>query len=132
MNTGRTLWTRALAAEAGASACDGQPVSVSIIDETVLAGSTGHVFALGLDDGAVLWHTAHRARGSGETSLAIGTPGGDYVARLESQVSVVGSPAADADTLKSAPIDADSAAVEPRSVIGSAARRSSRRSNTGL
>lgn len=84
MNTGRTLWTRALAAEAGASACDGQPVSVSIIDETVLAGSTGHVFALDLDDGAVLWHTAHRARGSGETSLAIGTPGGDYVARLES------------------------------------------------
>lgn len=84
MDTGRTLWTRALASEAGASACDGQPVSVGVMDDIVLAGSMGHIFALGLDDGAVLWHVNHHARGSGETSLAFGAPGGEYVARLES------------------------------------------------
>lgn len=83
MNTGRTLWTRALASEAGASACEGKPVSVGIMDDIVLAGSMGHVFGLGLDDGTVLWHADHRARGDGETSLAFGAPGGDYVARLE-------------------------------------------------
>jgi outer membrane protein assembly factor BamB len=82
--TGRTLWTRALAKEAGASACDGQPVSVGIADEIVLAGSMGHVFALRLEDGSVQWHVEQRARGAGETSLAVGGAFGDYVARLES------------------------------------------------
>lgn len=84
IRTGQTLWTRALAAEAGASACDGQPVSVGIVDDTVLAGAMGHVFALKLEDGTVRWHTTLRGRGAGETSLASGTGGGDYVARLES------------------------------------------------
>jgi len=80
--TGRTLWTRALAETAGASACNGQPVSVMIADETVLAGSMGHVFALRLDDGSILWHVDHRNRGAGETSLAVGGPIEDYVASL--------------------------------------------------
>lgn len=82
--TGRRLWTRSLADQASASACDGQPVSVAIADEIVLAGSAGHVFALGLEDGAVLWHAEQRARGAGETSLAVGGSVGDYVARLGS------------------------------------------------
>lgn len=83
--TGRTLWTRSLAEKTGASACDGQPVSVRVVDETVLAGCMGHVFALKIEDGSVLWHVAHRARGAGETSLAAGGESvGDYVARLES------------------------------------------------
>lgn len=82
--TGRTLWTRALAEQAGASGCEGQPVSVGIADDVVLAGSMGHVFALNVEDGSVLWHAEQRARGAGETSLAVGGSVGDYVARLES------------------------------------------------
>lgn len=83
--TGRLLWDRALAEHADASACDGQPVSVGIADEIVLAGSMGHVFALKIEDGSVLWHAVQRARGAGETSIAIGgNSAGDYVSRLES------------------------------------------------
>jgi outer membrane protein assembly factor BamB len=82
LDTGRTIWTRALAAEKGASACEGQPVSVGLVDEIVLAGSMGHVFALSCETGAVLWHAEHRARGSGETSLAAGSSSGDYVSDL--------------------------------------------------
>ena len=84
LETGQTLWMCALAAEKGASACEGQPVTIGIAGEIVLAGSMGHVFAISLDDGAVLWHAVQRARGAGETSLAVSTPGGEYVARLES------------------------------------------------
>jgi outer membrane protein assembly factor BamB len=80
--TGRTLWSRGLAATQGASACDGRPVTVTIADETVIAGSQGHVFALKLEDGAILWHVDLRGRGAGETSLAVGGPIGDYVASL--------------------------------------------------
>jgi outer membrane protein assembly factor BamB len=82
--TGRRIWTQALAPHRDAAACEGQPVSVSIVDDLVLAGSMGHVFGLKLSDGAVLWHKEYRARGAGETSLAVGGPIGDYVARLES------------------------------------------------
>lgn len=83
--TGHLIWERALAREAGASACDGQPVAVGILDEIVLAGCAGHVFALKMEDGAVLWHAVHQARGAGETSLAASAgSGSDYVARLES------------------------------------------------
>lgn len=84
LETGQTLWTRALAAENGASVCDGQPVTVGIADEIVLAGTMGHVFAIRLVDGAVLWHTEQRSRGAGETNFAASTPGAEYVARLES------------------------------------------------
>lgn len=80
--TGRALWTRALAGTAGASACDGQPVTVGIEGEIVLAGSMGHIFALRLGDGSVLWHVDHRGRGTGDTSLAVGGPVEDYVASL--------------------------------------------------
>jgi outer membrane protein assembly factor BamB len=81
--TGRTLWSCALAAQKGASACEGQPVSVGIADEIVLAGSMGHVFALRLDDGTVLWRSEQRTRGAGETSLAVGgASAGDYVASM--------------------------------------------------
>jgi outer membrane protein assembly factor BamB len=82
--TGRLIWTQVLAEKHGASACDGQAVSVSIADDIVLAGSMGHVFALKLEDGSVLWHAEHRGRGTGETTLAVGGSVGDYVARLES------------------------------------------------
>jgi outer membrane protein assembly factor BamB len=80
--TGRTIWERTLGATSGASACEGQPVSVTITDETVLAGSMGHVFALRIEDGSVLWHVDHRIRGAGDTSLAVGGPVEDYVASL--------------------------------------------------
>jgi outer membrane protein assembly factor BamB len=84
LDTGKTLWTFKLTSEKSASACDGQPVAVSVADEIVLAASMGHVFALRLDDGTMMWHAQHPARGSGEMSLAVGAPGGDYVTRLES------------------------------------------------
>jgi outer membrane protein assembly factor BamB len=80
--TGRIIWKQSLAQAAGASACEGQPVSIAIMDETVLAGSMGHVFALAIDDGSILWHVDQRTRGAGETSLAIGGPVEDYVASL--------------------------------------------------
>jgi outer membrane protein assembly factor BamB len=82
--TGRLIWTQVLAEKPGASACDGQAVSVGIAEGIVLAGSMGHVFALRLEDGSMLWHTALRGRGAGETSLAVGGLATDYVARLES------------------------------------------------
>ena len=82
--TGRLIWTQTLADKSGASACEGQPVTVTISDDTVLTGCNGHVFALKLADGSVLWHAAQRGRGSSETSLAVGGSVGDYVARLES------------------------------------------------
>lgn len=84
LETGQTLWTCALSAEKGASACDGQPVTVSIADEVVVAGSMGHVFAIRLDDGEILWHSEQRSRGAGLTNLAVGASSGEYVARLES------------------------------------------------
>jgi outer membrane protein assembly factor BamB len=82
-STGRRLWTQALGALAGASACEGQPVSVAICDAVVLAGSMGNVFALRIEDGSLLWRMEQRARGAGETSLAVGGSSGDYVTRLE-------------------------------------------------
>jgi outer membrane protein assembly factor BamB len=82
LQTGETLWTRSLAAQN--RACEGQPVTVSVTDEIVLAGSMGHIFAIRRDDGTVLWHREQRSRGDGETSLAVGASGTDYVARLES------------------------------------------------
>jgi outer membrane protein assembly factor BamB len=84
IKTGQVLWTRALAAEPGASACEGQPVTISIADGIVVAAAMGHVFAIRRDDGIVMWHTEQRARGAGETSLAVSAPTADYVARLES------------------------------------------------
>ncbi len=80
--TGRKIWTQALAALTGASACEGQPVSVAISDEIVLAGSMGNVFALSIEDGSLLWRMDGRARGAGETSLAVAASTGDYVAQL--------------------------------------------------
>lgn len=83
LTTGATLWTCELAAEPGASACDGQAVTVGIVDEIVIAGSMGHVFAIARDSGAVLWHADQRSRGAGETSLAFGARGVDRLAELE-------------------------------------------------
>jgi outer membrane protein assembly factor BamB len=71
LGTGQTLWTVVLSAEVGTSACDGQPVTVGIVNDIVLAGCMGHVFAIRIDSGMLLWHTEHRARGAGETNLAI-------------------------------------------------------------
>jgi len=69
--TGRVIWERALAEIPGARACDGQPVDVRLIASRVIAGAMGHVFALGLEDGSVLWHVERRRRGEGATRLAI-------------------------------------------------------------
>ncbi|MDQ8698719.1 PQQ-binding-like beta-propeller repeat protein [Hyphomicrobium sp. LHD-15] len=80
--TGRKLWTQALATLTGASACEGQPVSVAISDEIVLAGCMGTVFALSIEDGSLLWRMDGRTRGAGETSLAVAASTGDYVSRL--------------------------------------------------
>ncbi|MGI9403954.1 MAG: PQQ-binding-like beta-propeller repeat protein [Hyphomicrobium sp.] len=68
--TGRVIWERALAEIRGASACDGQPVDVRLNASRVIAGAMGHVFALGLEDGSVLWHVDRRRRGDGATRLA--------------------------------------------------------------
>jgi outer membrane protein assembly factor BamB len=69
--TGRVLWERQLADVPGGSACAGEPVSVRLVNAAVIAGAMGHVFALALEDGSVLWHVARRGRGAGATSLAV-------------------------------------------------------------
>jgi outer membrane protein assembly factor BamB len=69
-DTGRVIWERSLAEISGATACDGQPVSVRLVASTVVAGAMGHVFALAVEDGSVLWHVDRRGRGAGTTSLA--------------------------------------------------------------
>lgn len=79
---GRTIWHCDLATIPGASACAGQPVSVALLDRTVIAGAMGHVFALALDDGSVVWHVDGRARGEGETSLALCVTADEFVATL--------------------------------------------------
>jgi outer membrane protein assembly factor BamB len=84
VKSGKTLWTYALSAEEGASGCEGQPVTVGIVGEVVLAGSMGHVFAIRLENGELLWHKDQRSRGAGETNFAFGAPGTDYVSILES------------------------------------------------
>jgi outer membrane protein assembly factor BamB len=71
--TGRLLWETVLAETPGASACDGEPVAVRLTDTCVIAGTMGHVFALRLDDGSLLWHIDRRSRGAGTTSLAVGS-----------------------------------------------------------
>ena len=79
---GRAIWRRDLAETAGASACAGQPVSVALLDRVVIAGCMGHVFALALEDGSVAWHVDGRARGDGETSLAVCVTADEFVATL--------------------------------------------------
>jgi len=69
--TGRVVWERPLADTPGASACEGEPVSVRLVNASVIAGAMGHVFALALADGSVLWHVDRRSRGAGSTSLAV-------------------------------------------------------------
>ena len=68
--TGRPVWERALADLPAGQPCDGQPVTVRIVGETVIAASLGHVFAFAIADGDLLWQVNRRGRGSGETSLA--------------------------------------------------------------
>ena len=68
--TGRVIWERSLGEISGAAACDGQPVNVHLVASTVVAGAMGHVFALAVEDGSVLWHVDRRSRGAGTTSLA--------------------------------------------------------------
>jgi len=69
--TGRVIWERALVEIPGAGGCDGQPIDVRLFGSRVIAGAMGHVFALRLEDGSVLWHVERRRRGDGLTRLAI-------------------------------------------------------------
>lgn len=69
--TGRLLWERALAEFPAGLPCDGQPVTVRLIADTVIAASMGHVFALSAFDGSLIWQVNRRGRGGGETCLAV-------------------------------------------------------------
>jgi hypothetical protein len=71
VSTGRICWERALAELPGGLPCEGQPVSVRLVNSTVIAAAMGHVFALAVGDGSLLWHVDRRGRGAGATSLAI-------------------------------------------------------------
>jgi outer membrane protein assembly factor BamB len=84
LETGELLWTFALSTVAGASSCEGQPVTVGIAGDIVLAGSMGHLFAIRLQSGELLWHKDQRSRGAGETNFAFIVPTTDYVSTLES------------------------------------------------
>ena len=69
--TGRIVWERALSELPAGRACEGQPVTVRLIDSTVIAACMGQVFALSADDGSLRWQINRRGRGDGATSLAI-------------------------------------------------------------
>ncbi|KAB2939284.1 MAG: hypothetical protein K8F92_00630 [Hyphomicrobium sp.] len=69
--SGRIVWERALAELPAGLPCGGQPVAVRLIDGTVIAACMGHVFALSVEDGSLLWQVNRRGRGAGETSLAV-------------------------------------------------------------
>jgi hypothetical protein len=44
----------------------------------------GHLFAIRLQSGELLWHKDQRSRGAGETNFAFIVPTTDYVSILES------------------------------------------------
>lgn len=69
--TGRIVWERALREFPGGLPCEGQPVSVRVVNSTIIAAAMGHVFALAAEDGSLIWHVNRRGRGDGATSLAI-------------------------------------------------------------
>jgi outer membrane protein assembly factor BamB len=69
--SGRIIWERALTDLPAGQPCDGQPVTVRLVDDVVIAASMGHVFALSAEDGSLIWQVNRRGRGAGETSLAI-------------------------------------------------------------
>jgi outer membrane protein assembly factor BamB len=68
--SGRIVWERALAELPAGLPCEGQPVSVRIVEDTVIAACLGHVFALRVEDGSLIWQVNRRGRGDGSTSLA--------------------------------------------------------------
>ncbi len=68
--SGRIVWERALAELPAGQPCDGQPVAVRLLADTVIAASMGHVFAFAVGDGSLLWRVNRRGRGDGATSLA--------------------------------------------------------------
>jgi hypothetical protein len=68
--SGRIVWERALTERPAGQPCDGQPVAVRLVNETVVAACMGHVFALALEDGSLIWQINRRGRGAGETTLA--------------------------------------------------------------
>jgi hypothetical protein len=70
VTSGRIVWERALTELPAGQPCDGQPVAVRLVNETVVAACMGHVFALALEDGSLIWQINRRGRGAGETSLA--------------------------------------------------------------
>jgi hypothetical protein len=51
VTSGRIVWERALTELPAGQPCDGQPVAVRLVNETVVAACMGHVFALALEDG---------------------------------------------------------------------------------
>jgi hypothetical protein len=70
VTSGRIVWERALTELPAGQPCDGQPVAVRLVNETVVAACMGHVFALALEDGSLIWQINRRGRGAGETTLA--------------------------------------------------------------
>jgi hypothetical protein len=69
--TGRIVWERALTDLPAGLPCEGQPVAVRLVSTTVIAACMGHVFALAVEDGSLVWQVNRRGRGAGDTSLAI-------------------------------------------------------------
>lgn len=68
--SGRIVWERLLTELPAGQPCEGQPVAVRLVADTVIAACMGHVFALAVDDGSLLWQVNRRGRGAGDTSLA--------------------------------------------------------------
>lgn len=68
--TGRLVWERVLAELPAGLPCEGQPVSVRIVAESVIAACMGHVFAFAIEDGSPLWQLNRRGRGADATSIA--------------------------------------------------------------
>lgn len=84
LETGDTHWSFDLALVKGASACDGQPVTVRIFDAIVLAASMGHIFALRVADGTLLWRSEKQSRRAGKMSVAVEAVTSRPAGRLDS------------------------------------------------
>jgi outer membrane protein assembly factor BamB len=68
---GRILWEVSLAELPAGAPCEGQPVKVEFVDDCVIAACMGQVFALSIEDGAVLWQVNRRGRGDASTNIAV-------------------------------------------------------------
>ena len=79
--SGREMWRTKLGTGIF-SATSYEDVSVIIEDGMVFAGCNGHLFALDLSSGNILWHNELRGLGHNDVSMALGTVSVQYLQKV--------------------------------------------------